>query len=178
MTSHHIKTLGLVSIAAAMAFTTGCANRKPAGTLNGSGVGYHNGIAGNGGSGLAGNASGVAANNIAYSQSGLPGTGSDNVVYFPYDSARLSSKSFTKLNKHVTYLKQNNNASVLLAGHADERGTREYNAALGERRAMSVKDYLTTNGVNSGQIETVSYGEEQPVGTYKQNRRVEVTYNK
>lgn len=172
-----LKTLTYVSLVAVVTFATGCATKNNS-TLNGSGVGYNNGIAGNGSSGLNGSNGGVASNNIEYSQSGLPGSGSDNVVYFPYDSAQLSSKSYAKLNRHVSYLSQNTGATVLLAGHADERGTREYNAALGEKRAMSVKDYLTTNGVNGAQIETVSYGEEQPVGTYKQNRRVEVTYNK
>lgn len=169
-TGHIFSILGLST---AMALTTGCATKPK--TVNGNGVGYTNGIAGNGGASVG---NGVAANNIQYSQSGLPGSGSDNVVYFPFDSSQLSNRSFLKLNKHVSYLKQNTNASVLLAGHTDERGTREYNAALGERRANSVKDYLTTNGVNGGQIETVSYGEEQPVGTHQQNRRVEVTYNK
>lgn len=168
-----IKTLSIIGLGAVLALSSGCATRKHAGS-NGSGVGYTNGIAGNGGSGIGND--GVSGNDISYSNSGLPGTGSNNVVYFPYDSTRLSSKSFAKLNKHVSYLKQNTNSSVLLSGHADERGTREYNSALGERRAMSVKDYLTTNGVNGGQIETVSYGEEQPVGTHQQNRRVEISY--
>ena len=70
--------------------------------------------------------------------------------------------------------------SVRLEGHADERGTREYNLALGERRANSIRDFLIVNGASRGQLETVSYGEERPAvngqaeDAYRQNRRVEV----
>lgn len=168
------KIFGFAFLATTIALT-GCANRKPkVGALGsyGDGVGYANSTD----SGTAGT-DGIGNNgDLRYSNSGLPGTGGNNVIYFDYDSSSLSPKSYGKLNKHVTYLKQNTNTRVTLAGHADERGTREYNAALGERRANAVKNYLTTNGVSSSQIDTVSYGEERPVGNYQQNRRVEVTY--
>lgn len=170
------KIIGLTAVSFALAFTTGCAQRKPkTGALTyGSGVGYTDGVSGDGSGGYG---MGIGNNgDMRYSKSGMPGTGGNNIVYFDFDSTALSNKSYNKLNKHVAYLKQNTNSKVTLAGHADERGTREYNAALGERRANAVKDYLTTNGVNAGQIDTVSYGEERPVGTHQQNRRVEVTY--
>jgi peptidoglycan-associated lipoprotein len=81
---------------------------------------------------------------------------------------------------HARNLAANPNRSVRLEGHADERGTREYNLALGERRANSIRDFLIVNGASRGQLETVSYGEERPSvngqaeDAYRQNRRVEV----
>lgn len=176
------KTLGLVSLSVAVALASGCAQRKPKiGSLGSHDATYTNGVSGDGSGGFGTNGGATTAgigdnNGLSYSESGLPGTGGNNVVYFEYDSTALSDQSYAKLNKHVAYLKENANASVTLAGHADERGTREYNAALGQRRANAVKDYLTTNGVNAGQIDTVSYGEERPIGSHQQNRRVEVTY--
>jgi len=103
---------------------------------------------------------------------------SDNVLYFDFDSSSLRPESRGLLNAHVAYLKSKPRA-VRLEGHADERGTREYNIALGERRAQSVRAYLQSQGVTSP-IEVVSYGEERPAvdasSSYalQQNRRVEI----
>lgn len=104
------------------------------------------------------------------------------VVYFDYDSSDLSGDDLKALQAHAAYLRQNSQAKVLLAGHADERGTREYNMALGERRANAVQAFLNSNGARSSQLDTVSYGKEKPVNdghdeaAWAENRRVEITY--
>lgn len=104
------------------------------------------------------------------------------VFYFDFDQSTLKAESYADLEKHSAYLAQHPSARVVLEGHADERGTREYNMALGERRALSVSRFMQVNGVSGGQIETVSFGEEKPavVGhsetSWSQNRRVELKY--
>lgn len=104
------------------------------------------------------------------------------LVHFDYDSADLSNADFQTLQAHAQYLNQNPAAKVLLAGHADERGTREYNMALGERRANAVQAFLNSNGVKSSQLDTVSYGKEKPSNdghdeaSWAENRRVEIAY--
>lgn len=104
------------------------------------------------------------------------------LVHFDYDSAELSSEDLQTLQAHAQYLSNNANAKVLLAGHADERGTREYNMALGEKRADAVQAFFVGNGVKSTQLDTVSYGKEKPLNTsssesaWAENRRVEINY--
>jgi peptidoglycan-associated lipoprotein len=99
--------------------------------------------------------------------------------YFEYDSADLKPEAMRALDVHAKDLKANG-AKVVLEGHTDERGTREYNMALGERRAKAVQRYLVLQGVSPAQLELVSYGEERPVATgndeqsWAQNRRVEL----
>lgn len=103
----------------------------------------------------------------------------DTVFYFEFDSSVLNAAARAALTAHANQLK-NNSQSVRLEGHADERGTREYNQALGARRANAAADYLVLQGVSRSRIETVSYGEEQPamMGTgesaWSKNRRVEL----
>jgi peptidoglycan-associated lipoprotein len=102
-----------------------------------------------------------------------------NTFFFDFDSSALTPDSREALDAHVALLQTNDN-SVRLDGHTDERGTREYNLALGERRANAVRDYMVVNGVASYRIETVSYGEEKPAAmgsgesNWSQNRRVEL----
>ncbi|MBV0932202.1 peptidoglycan-associated lipoprotein Pal [Marinobacterium weihaiense] len=104
------------------------------------------------------------------------------VFYFDFDKAVVRQDGFNDLEAHARYLSQNPSASVRLEGHADERGTREYNIALGERRAKSVERLLVVNGASASQVETVSYGEEKPAvlghdaQSWSQNRRVELKY--
>jgi len=106
------------------------------------------------------------------------------IVNFDYDSAELSSDDLNTLQAHAQYLKANPQAQVLLAGHADERGTREYNMALGERRANAVQAFFSSNGVKSSQLDTVSYGKEKPINeghdesAWAENRRVEIGYQR
>ena len=101
------------------------------------------------------------------------------VFYFDFDSSELKPAAQAALDAHIALLRSNDR-SVRLEGHTDERGTRDYNMALGERRANAVRDYMVVNGVPSYRIETVSYGEEQPVAygsnesAWSQNRRVEL----
>jgi len=102
-----------------------------------------------------------------------------NVFYFEYDSSSLTPAAIDAVNAHIAAL-QGNDSNVRLEGHTDERGTREYNMALGERRANSVRDYMVANGIATHRIENVSYGEERPVAygsgesNWSQNRRVEL----
>ena len=98
-------------------------------------------------------------------------------VFFNYDSSDLDSDAQELLQDQVAWLKQYSDVSVIVEGHCDERGTREYNLALGEKRAQSVKNYLISLGVSSDRISTISYGKERPAvvgsndGAWAQNRR-------
>jgi peptidoglycan-associated lipoprotein len=102
-----------------------------------------------------------------------------NVVYFEFDKSTLNSATRRVLDAHIALLKENRD-TVRLEGHADERGTREYNMALGERRAKAVADYMAVNGIARYRMETVSYGEERPAvagsgeAAWSKNRRVEI----
>ncbi len=104
------------------------------------------------------------------------------VFYFDFDQAIVKRAAFAELRKHAEALAEDRSLRVRLEGHADERGTREYNLALGERRANAVRAYLMTNGALSSQLETISYGEEKPAmsgsneSAWAKNRRVELVY--
>jgi peptidoglycan-associated lipoprotein len=104
------------------------------------------------------------------------------IIYFEYDSAKVTDDSLGALEAHGNFVASNGNVSVRLEGHADERGSREYNIGLGDRRAQSVRRILLFQGASSGQVETVSYGEEKPsvIGhsedAWAKNRRVELVY--
>lgn len=86
----------------------------------------------------------------------------NNKIYFEYDSASVTSESRALIEAHAQYLLSNPGVSVVLEGHADERGTREYNLALGERRALSVEEIMVAYGVERGRMQSISYGEERP----------------
>ena len=98
-------------------------------------------------------------------------------VFFAYDSSDLDSDALELLQDQVAWLKQNSDVSVTIEGHCDERGTREYNLALGEKRAQAVKNYLIGLGINPDRVSTISYGKERPAvvgsndGAWAQNRR-------
>lgn len=98
-------------------------------------------------------------------------------IFFGYDQYDLSGEARTILDRQAQWLNQYPNTRVTIEGHADERGTREYNLALGERRANAVKNYLVSAGVSASRLNTISYGKEQPavVGSdaqsWAQNRR-------
>ena len=83
-------------------------------------------------------------------------------IYFDYDSYLLTSMAESTLDLQVSWMDQNPAKFILIEGHCDERGTREYNLALGERRANSVREYLTSMGIAEGRLNTVSYGKERP----------------
>ena len=104
------------------------------------------------------------------------------VVHFAFDSSEIDAQAASILSEQVTFLADNPDAVVLVAGHTDERGSREYNHALGQRRAQAVKNYLASQGVPDAKVETISYGEERPVATgndeasHAENRRAELSY--
>jgi peptidoglycan-associated lipoprotein len=103
-------------------------------------------------------------------------------VYFDFDQSTIRSEFVDVLRAHAAYLNTNRSTGVLIEGHADERGSREYNVALGERRANAVRSFLEAEGVDSGQINTISYGEERPVSlghdevSWAENRRGVLVY--
>ena len=104
------------------------------------------------------------------------------IVHFAFDSSAINAEAANVLNEQVTFLKNYPDAVVLVAGHTDERGSREYNHALGERRAQAVKNYLASQGVADARVETISYGEDRPTATgtdeasHAENRRAELSY--
>jgi peptidoglycan-associated lipoprotein len=104
------------------------------------------------------------------------------VIYFNFDSAKVADESVPVLEAHGNFISSNGNVAVRLEGHTDERGSREYNIALADRRAQSVRRILLFQGASVDQVDTVSYGEEQPAMSghteeaWSKNRRVELVY--
>lgn len=94
-------------------------------------------------------------------------------VYFDFDSSRLRDEAQRELRQHADELEENESIRIRIEGHCSEEGTNEYNLALGERRARSVRDYLVRLGVDESRLSTISYGEERPVGRGSVNRRCE-----
>ena len=104
------------------------------------------------------------------------------VVYFDFDQSTIRPEFQEIMACHAKYLQDRPSARITLEGHADERGTREYNLGLGERRGNAVSDALSASGGSASQLTTVSYGEERPVcmesgdSCWSRNRRVEIVY--
>lgn len=100
-------------------------------------------------------------------------------VYFDFDKANLKSEAKATLNANAELLKAESGGKIIIEGHCDERGTNEYNLALGERRAMAAYEYLKTLGISSDRMSTISFGEERPAATgndesaWSRNRRAE-----
>ena len=109
---------------------------------------------------------------VKYLAKGVP-----DRVFFATNKSKLTTASRDTLRKQATWMRKNKNVTITVEGHADERGTREYNLALGERRANAAKDYLMTYGVSSDRIKVLSYGKERPVDSgsnplsWSKNRR-------
>ncbi|RMH15017.1 MAG: peptidoglycan-associated lipoprotein Pal [Gammaproteobacteria bacterium] len=109
---------------------------------------------------------------------------SSNTIYFEFDSSQINDSFSSLVEEHAAYLNAHPNAHVSIEGHADERGTREYNMGLGERRANAVFRMLSLQGVPDAQMTVVSYGEEKPVAfghnetSWRLNRRVEIVYTR
>jgi len=180
-------------LALILALAAGCASRRSGdtstsmsedaaattGTGSGSDQGYGTGqgddnLYGYGDNG--GASSGNSGNNFSSEEAALLAI---TTFYFEYDSSELRADAMRSLDVHARDLKASR-AKVVLEGHTDERGTREYNMALGERRARAVQRYLTLQGVAPSQLELVSWGEERPAAfgsdeyAWAQNRRVEL----
>jgi peptidoglycan-associated lipoprotein len=171
------------AIAAGLA-TGGCASKRPSdapaipdasGGTTGDGA-----DAGVSSSGLDGaDAAGMGNGEAAGPQGELL---SKRIIYFDFDRAELRSEDAAVVAAHSRYLSVNGGTRVRLEGHTDERGTREYNIGLGERRAQTVRRALLLQGAAESQVSTVSYGEERPAAAgsdemaWRQNRRVEIVY--
>ena len=114
----------------------------------------------------------TGSDSVEYLASGVP-----DRVFFATNETVLTTASRETLRKQAAWLRENSDINIIVEGHADERGTREYNLALGERRANSAKDYLMTYGVSSDRISVLSYGKEKPVDSgsnplsWSKNRR-------
>ena len=112
----------------------------------------------------------------------LKASNANFVLYFDYDGSEINEAGTQEIIKHANFMRENPSINLRLEGHADERGTREYNLALGENRALSVKEVLGLYEGLEGRIEVVSFGEEKPIATahdedsWQQNRRVEFIY--
>jgi peptidoglycan-associated lipoprotein len=106
-----------------------------------------------------------------------------DLVYFSTDNVELSTEAQQTVANQARWLKQYSQYTITIEGHADERGTREYNIALGAKRAQAVRNYLVQNGINASRIRTVSYGKERPVAVcndiscWSQNRRAQTVLN-
>ncbi len=106
-----------------------------------------------------------------------------DTVNFDFDSAELTVSARSTLNRQAAFLSLNPDLMIVIEGHADERGTREYNLALGDRRATAVRDYLVAKGINSARVRTVSYGKERPAvagsdeSAWAKNRRAATVLN-
>ncbi len=175
--------------------TAGAGGTGGVGGVGGSGAnGY--GTGGTGGSGGAGNYGGSGGNYGGGMGYGTGGSGqytpaelqnpssilAQRVIYFDLDRSDIKPEYMNVLNAHATLLRAYPNLRVRLEGHADERGSREYNVALSERRGYSVLDYMQVKGSSSNQMEVIGYGEEVPAvfghneAAWGKNRRVEIKY--
>lgn len=173
----HARTL---AIALSLALVAGCSSTGGShdGSMDGTSTdgGVGTGTAGSGqvsGTGVSGDRAGQQADGR------IPEV---RTIYFDYDRDSIRPEFESVLTAHARYLRSNGNAQAVLQGHTDERGTREYNMALGERRANAVKRFLEVQGVSPSQLEVVSYGEERPAvrgsgeDSHAQNRRVVFAY--
>lgn len=165
------KVVALAVVSSALV-VTGCASKKPKSQVVVSPIGVSYGNGAYTGGPLVSNSNDVL--NAAAKLS--------PVVHFDFNSDAIRSDAAAILNQHAALLTSHQGAKVQIAGHTDERGSREYNMSLGERRAAAVRAYLASKGVDSANVEIVSYGEEQPVATghneasWSQNRRAELSY--
>jgi peptidoglycan-associated lipoprotein len=131
---------------------------------------------------ISGGPGGLSARGGPGSQEDLAQTAGDR-VFFEYDRTDISPEAQQILQRQAQWLRRYPNVAVTIEGHTDERGTREYNLALGERRAQAVKNVLTALGIPGGRIQTISYGKERPAvphsddSSYAQNRRGVTTVN-
>lgn len=172
MSTSFSKIAVLALLSGAVALTTGCATKRSTSEVVVAPLGIPGGQAGYTGAVVVDNSSAVIS-------------GAENlqaVVYFAFDSSEITSQAASVLNQHASLLNSNPNAGVVIAGHTDERGSREYNIALGERRAQAARNYLAAQGVAVNNVRVISYGEERPAATgtteeaYAQNRRAELSY--
>jgi peptidoglycan-associated lipoprotein len=170
------RTILVLLVAAALGLGA-CAHKKPKFVPAPGPSAAQSGAQGSGANSA--NATGGADEEAAGPQGGLLAT---RIVYFDFDSSEIKGQGTDVVAAHAKYLAANSGARVRLEGHTDERGSREYNIGLGERRAQAVRRALLLQGASDGQISTVSYGEERPAvpghdeAAWAKNRRVEIVY--
>ncbi len=182
MSSHKIKLLVILTLVPLT--LSACSSNKDLGDSDGMVIGNPDGVGVNEGTGVYTDDGYGTAGIGNVDSSAVPGTQADLVVQagsdlvrFSTDQSDLDMQARQILDAQAQWLNSYPSLNVTIEGHADERGTREYNLALGERRAVSVKNYLIANGVDPRRIDTISYGKEQPliVGngqqTWAENRR-------
>ena len=163
-------------LAACQSSTDDMGDSSDSGDMNNDSMSGGDNTGGGNASGAGNNMDGLTPAQMRERDSALATT----VFYFEFDRSDLSAEAREALVYHANRLMENSSLRYRLEGHADERGTREYNLALGERRAQAIERYLQVQGVSSNQLEIISFGEEQPVdpGTseaaYARNRRVEI----
>lgn len=173
-----MQRLTVVLLLAAALSLGACASKKP--KPEGAATPSEAGSAA-GGSGAAGASAAAAGadDEAAGPQAGLLAT---RIVYFDFDSSEIKGAGTDVVGAHAKYLASHSSTRVRLEGHTDERGSREYNIGLGERRAQAVRRALLLQGASDAQISTVSYGEERPAvpghdeAAWAKNRRVEIVY--
>jgi peptidoglycan-associated lipoprotein len=176
-----MKLIQVLSIAV-IAVTLSACNKA---TKPDAGAGAGAGDAGAATSGMDADTSGASSSlgeGTTAQQQALAALKTRSVIYFEYDSSEIRAEYLEVVAAHAAYLVKYPSSKVRLEGHTDERGSREYNIGLGERRAQAVRRALASQGVADTQIATVSYGEERPAvagsddSSYAQNRRVELAY--
>jgi len=169
MKSGWMKLLVVAELVCAVGLTGGCKKKKPG--AGGTGDDNIGGIIGSDvyGEGLGGR----PGDDASYAE------GQFQSVYFDYDSAQINPSERTKIEEVANNLRSNSQQGIVVEGHCDERGSNEYNLALGERRALAVRAYLIGLGVDGSRIQTKSYGEERPAvpghdeDAWSRNRRAE-----
>lgn len=174
MTNQWLRSFAVIVLAGLV--MAGCSSKgskaEPA-TDAGAGVGYETQGSSTGGSGAQGYGFDSEGNPF------MPGTNQplERVFYFEFDDSQIKQSDLTALEMHADILRNNPERAIVIEGHADERGTREYNIALGARRASAVQEFLIAQGVSPARLRTVSYGKERPLAIcsdetcYAQNRR-------
>ncbi len=142
---------------AGAALLAACSSDKTAGDANGSG-----GSTGGGGSGIGASGAGGAGHGAPGSEEDLVQSAGDR-IFFDTDRSSVNAQAQATLDRQSAWLQQYPQVNVWVAGNCDERGTEEYNLALGQRRATADRDYLVAHGINRGRIETISYGKTRPI---------------
>jgi peptidoglycan-associated lipoprotein len=171
------KSLVLLAVVlAASLAVSGCGPKKPDPNANAANTSQ------NSGAGSTGVGAATASDEGADAPGPLEGLLAKRTIYFDFDSSEIKGDGTDIVAAHAKYLSRSGGMKVRLEGHTDERGSREYNIGLGERRAQAVRRALLLQGAAEGQISTVSYGEERPAAAgsdeaaWAKNRRVEIVY--
>ncbi len=169
------KRIPLIMLTAAALAFAGCAKKE---LVNADA--HHRGSSGHGASQQGPSTSGVHGQGMGGSGMDESARPSTNAIYFPFDSAAIDAAGLAVLDRHAAWLRAHPGIAITIEGNCDQRGSREYNLALGQQRADAVRAHLIAQGVNGKRIDTVSFGEERPACTgsgeacWAQNRRADI----